>query len=75
MRIQNSWKIFCTLSCTLLCRPIVEGTGPLSIELRGIECMNDDPSQVRVLFAEISRNDKLQEMLDKIVDHFVELGK
>jgi hypothetical protein len=45
------------------------------MQLRGVECMNDDRSEVKVLFAQISQNDKLQELVDKIVDYFVDSGK
>jgi len=56
-------------------RPILEQTGPLNMQLRGVECMNDDRSEVKVLFAQINHNDKLQELVDKIVDYFVDSGK
>lgn len=37
--------------------------------------MNDDPTEVKVLYAKITQNEKLQELVDKIADYFVDIGK
>ncbi|EZA56279.1 activating signal cointegrator 1 complex subunit 1 isoform X2 [Ooceraea biroi] len=55
-------------------KPILEESEPLKIQLRGVECMNDDPTEVKVLFAKISQNDKLQKLVDETVNHFVDFG-
>ncbi|XP_050464679.1 uncharacterized protein LOC126858419 [Cataglyphis hispanica] len=54
--------------------PFLEEFGPLNIQLQGVECMNDDPTEVNVLFAQITHNEKLQELIDKIADYFVDIG-
>lgn len=43
--------------------------------MRGVECMNDDPSEVRVLFGKIvTPNEKLQYFVDNIINVFSEEG-
>lgn len=37
--------------------------------------MNDDPTEVKVLFAQVTHNEKLQELVDKVADYFVNAGK
>lgn len=37
--------------------------------------MNDDPTEVKILFAQVMHNKKLQELVDKIADYFVDIGK
>ncbi|XP_014478832.1 PREDICTED: activating signal cointegrator 1 complex subunit 1 isoform X2 [Dinoponera quadriceps] len=54
--------------------PILEKAGPLNIHLRGVACMNDDPTEVKVLFAQVTPNEKLQEIVDKIADYFTNIG-
>jgi len=52
--------------------PLVGGEG-LRISMRGLEYMNDDPSEVDVLYAQINMadgSDKLHSVADRIVDHF-----
>jgi len=52
--------------------PLVGGEG-LRIAMRGLEYMNDDPSEVDVLYGQIQMadgTDKLQMIADRIVDHF-----
>jgi len=51
--------------------PLIGGEG-LRIAMRGLEYMNDDPSEVDVLYAQIQMLDgseKLQMIADRIVDH------
>ncbi|CAL1684825.1 unnamed protein product [Lasius platythorax] len=52
----------------------LEEAWPINIQLQGVACMNDDPTEVKVLFAQITRNEKLQELVDKIADYFVDIG-
>ncbi|KAL6447880.1 hypothetical protein ACFW04_000157 [Cataglyphis niger] len=68
-----------TIDALLNCKeeiidPFLEEFGPLNIQLRGVECMNDDPTEVNVLFAQITHNEKLQELINKIADYFVDIG-
>lgn len=37
--------------------------------------MNDDPTNVKVLFAQIADKEKLQNLLNKIAEYFVDIGK
>ena len=37
--------------------------------------MNDDPTDVKVLFAQIAPNEKLQELVDKVAEYFIDIGK
>lgn len=37
--------------------------------------MNDDPSEVAILFAQVIHDKKLQELVDKIANYFVDIGK
>lgn len=37
--------------------------------------MNDDPTEVKILFAQITHNEKLQELVDNIANYFVDIGK
>lgn len=54
--------------------PFLEEFGPINIQLQGVACMNDDPTEVNVLFAQITHDEKLQELVDKIDDYFVDIG-
>lgn len=56
--------------------PILK-SAPLNIHLRGLEYMNDDPSNVDVLYAKIEPGeslDKLQMIVDRMVDKFTSAG-
>lgn len=47
------------------------GTKPLIIQVQGINIMNDDPEQVRVLYAQcLDESGRLQRIADAIVDEF-----
>lgn len=37
--------------------------------------MNDDPAEVNILFAQVIHNEKLQELVDKVADYFIQIGK
>ncbi|XP_032674206.1 activating signal cointegrator 1 complex subunit 1 isoform X2 [Odontomachus brunneus] len=54
--------------------PILEKVGPLNIHLQGVACMNDDPAEVNILFAQVTHNEKLQELVDKVADYFIQIG-
>lgn len=54
--------------------PFLEETGPINIQLQGVACMNDDPTEVKILFAQITHDEKLQELVDKIANYFVDIG-
>lgn len=62
--------------CQNFIRDMTEGK-PLQVEVKGIEYMNDDPAMVDVLYAKVSlkdRSDRLQEIADRLVEHFVSAG-
>ncbi|CAN9509159.1 unnamed protein product [Ophioblennius macclurei] len=62
--------------CQNFIRDITEGK-PLPLEVTGIEYMNDDPGAVDVLYAKVhvkDRSDKLQEIAERLVEHFVSAG-
>lgn len=47
----------------------------MKIRVRGLECMNDDPSEVSVLYAKVfSKNDVLQQLADKVTHYFNKSG-
>ncbi|KAK2586606.1 hypothetical protein KPH14_011479 [Odynerus spinipes] len=55
--------------------PFIEKYGPITVNLKGIECMNDDPSSVKIIYAAVkTKNDALQTLSDDIVDYFAEMG-
>ncbi|XP_052272061.1 activating signal cointegrator 1 complex subunit 1-like isoform X6 [Dreissena polymorpha] len=55
-------------------RPILKD-GPLHIQLKGLEYMNDDPSEVDVLYVKVLDNtDRLQSIADRLVDRFSTSG-
>ena len=57
-------------------RPFFKERGPINILIKGIECMNDDPAEVNVLYAIIIDEDgHLQNLFEQIADYFVERGK
>jgi len=54
--------------------PILNGER-LSFEISGLEIMNDDPSDVDVLYGKIlDKSGKLQQIVDALVDKFVNCG-
>ncbi|XP_029164380.1 uncharacterized protein LOC114935663 [Nylanderia fulva] len=53
--------------------PFLDEAGPINIQLQGVECMNDDPTEAKVLFARITHNEKLQELVDKIAKYFIDI--
>ncbi|XP_071566997.1 activating signal cointegrator 1 complex subunit 1 isoform X3 [Temnothorax nylanderi] len=54
--------------------PILKETGPINIQLQGVACMNDDPTDVKILFAQVAHNEKLQELVDKVAEYFIDIG-
>ncbi|KAL7292945.1 hypothetical protein TKK_0013398 [Trichogramma kaykai] len=55
--------------------PILEENGPITIECRGVECMNDDPSEVNVLFIKVhDESGCFQKMADGITDFLIDQG-
>ncbi|KAM3592635.1 uncharacterized protein V6R79_022565 [Siganus canaliculatus] len=62
--------------CESIIRDLTGGK-PLSLEVMGIEYMNDDPAMVDVLYAKVGvkdKSDKLQMIADRLVEHFVSAG-
>lgn len=62
-----------------VCRPLLKDTSPVFIKVKGLEYMNDDPSQVDVLYAKVhvenhENEDILQRISDDIVDFFNKNG-
>jgi len=55
--------------------PILEETGPINIQLQGVACMNDDPTDIKILFAQVTHNEKLQELVNKVAEYFIDIGK
>lgn len=59
-------------------RPILEGHLPLKIRLKGLSYMNDDPSQIDVLYGLVQEegNSKgvIQQLADAIVEYFYKAG-
>jgi activating signal cointegrator complex subunit 1 len=52
-------------------RPLLEEAGGLTIALRGLHYMNDDPSEVDVLYCNCGAEEesgRLQQMADQVVD-------
>ena len=45
-----------------------------SIEIKGLEIMNDDPAEVDVVYAKVNKCDDLQNLADEIVSKFAETG-
>lgn len=45
------------------------GSVPLEVEIRGVECMNDDPGKVDVLYGRcIDESGRLQQLADALID-------
>lgn len=55
-------------------RPIIAEHGSVTVNLRGLEIMNDDPSSVTVLYAKVE-SDVLQMIADKVYQHFIKSSK
>jgi len=50
----------------------ITGGDKLFVDIKGLEVMNDDPSDVDVLYAKVEcKNDTLQKLADEIMDTFV----
>lgn len=54
-------------------RPLKNKHSGINISIRGIEIMNDDPSNVRYLFAKIE-SEALQQVADGILKRFIDAG-
>lgn len=54
-------------------RPIKAKYQQVTVSVRGVEIMNDDPSSVRILYAKV-QSDALQEIADAIVKRFIDAG-
>ncbi|KAJ7324217.1 hypothetical protein JRQ81_017237 [Phrynocephalus forsythii] len=55
----------------------ITGEKPLTVEIAGIEYMNDDPAMIDVLYAKVHMKDgsnRLQLIADRLVDRFVTSG-
>nr|XP_056705979.1 activating signal cointegrator 1 complex subunit 1 [Euleptes europaea] len=55
----------------------IAGGKPLTVEVAGIEYMNDDPAMMDVLYAKVTMKDgsnKLQQMANRLMDWFVASG-
>lgn len=56
-------------------KPAIEKHGEIPIRLKGTEIMNDDPSEARVLYANVEDpNEILQKIADEIAYHFETKG-
>lgn len=56
---------------------MIAGGKPLTVEVAGIEYMNDDPAMIDVLYAKVHMKDgsnKLQLIADRLMDQFVTSG-
>lgn len=57
-------------------RPLLESASScLTVEMKGIEYMNDDPAEVDVLYGKInsdSKNDLVQKIADTILEYFTQ---
>lgn len=57
-------------------RPAIEKYGQIPIHLQGIDIMQDDPSEAKVIYAKIvNKTEVLQKIVDEIVDYYVKIGK
>lgn len=55
--------------------PFLKVNGPINLEIRGVEIMNDEPSEVKILYAKIVDSEQtFQTLADNIVDYFVKDG-
>ncbi|XP_012274599.1 activating signal cointegrator 1 complex subunit 1 [Orussus abietinus] len=54
-------------------KPFLEKSGPIIVQIQGIDCMNDDPANVRVLYAKVhSENEALNNLTGEIKKYFIE---
>lgn len=63
-----------------LFRPNLESIGPIRIGIDGVEIMNDDPTNVDVLYGTVEIDppkytDLFQKVADDIVNYFANQGK
>jgi 2'-5' RNA ligase len=59
----------------VICSDITQGD-KVVVRLRGLEIMNDDPTQVDVLYAKCqSENRQLQDIADLVASSFAESGE
>ena len=72
--ISFTFRIFLECRRTFI-KEILESK-PLTIRIKGLEYMNDDPSNVDVLYAKIEASSahKIQAIADKLMAKFVESG-
>ncbi|KAK0086430.1 hypothetical protein PV325_003207 [Microctonus aethiopoides] len=47
---------------------------PITIKIQGLNYMNDDPSNISVLYGEVLENKTLQEIADKTFEYFIQKG-
>ncbi|XP_076180561.1 thymidylate synthase isoform X2 [Ptiloglossa arizonensis] len=56
-------------------KPKIKEHGQICIRLQGTEIMNDDPTDVNVLFGKIiDTSNVLQEIVDEIINHYTDIG-
>jgi len=53
--------------------PLV-GENPFTVDIHGLEIMNDDPSEIDVLYGKVTNADQLQVAAEQILDRFVDAG-
>lgn len=55
--------------------PFIKKHGTITITVKGLEYMNDDPKNVKILYAVVkTENDLLQTLVDNIADYFAKTG-
>ncbi|XP_014203478.1 activating signal cointegrator 1 complex subunit 1 [Copidosoma floridanum] len=55
--------------------PILNKNGPIEVEYRGVEIMNDDPREVEILYIKVhDESGCLQQISNKIADYFIDEG-
>lgn len=57
----------------LLHRPTIKQSGKIFIRVAGVEILNDDPSEVSVLYGKIE-SESLQSIADGIMEYFIAKG-
>ncbi len=66
--------IKCLTECQeAVIKPFFQSLNKLTLKLQGLEIMNDDPSQVNVLYARIN-SPQLQELCNQMLEFFVKYG-
>lgn len=58
----------------LFCSPVLKENGPIELKMVGVEYMNDDPSEVDVLYGKVNC-DPLQQIADDITEYFISQSK